>query len=734
MKRFLRSLPLPTHAPWLLPALALAGCEPTHPEVPCADETCEARPTVESRLATPVTSGPSGVHGGGFQNVVAASPVQPGLVLSGADVAGIHRSTDWGATWQTSNLGLSTLNVASIAFSQATPGKVYVGAGHAGNGGGLFVSMDSAQSWSLRSSAVRFSGGNNKNVEGLPDTHPRSTGQLILLDEAAGHLYVGTFADGVKRSDDDGRTWTALGPASGHVYGISRSGTTVYAATYEGGVYVCNGADVSTSASCFVPLTGGGVAPPLRAMEMRVFEGALWVAAGNQGVYRYVLGTRTWEKVAVPAGYHYLSLDGFRADGRAVLYLGTMKAEGGTGTVILRSINGGPFVDIIHPDHVHATIGGPTGEYWWHYPDAGHLPGDDSFVAAHLEALPGRLMVAGRGGLWHTTEPEVASATPDWYPLVKHLEVTINPSVATDPTRPGRVYVGNMDWTFFVSSDRGATVKRNRPAGSATVGLGVATDPSNGDVYLAAGERDTNTHGEVYVSDDPLAAGGAGWRATGLAAKAANKKPLDVVARGGTVIAAVNGSGIWRKVGAGEWAQVNTTAMPERLGTGSGFSWAPSSPTVYLCDEQTGVWRSNSAGAVGTWTHLWNFPTSERGTCHALAESASRLWVSTTGGLFLLEGANSGTVGNGVTPVRKAATLVTNAGPLVKAGAYVYVVDQVKPGNTSGLFRTLDGNTFEDVTDAAFRRTVHTASELAVDGNTLYVALNGTGLLRVTLP
>ena len=72
---------------------------------------------------------------------------------------------------------------------------------------------------------------------------------------------------------------------------------------------------------------------------------------------------------------------------------------------------------------------------------------DAGFVASYIEALPGHLLVAGRGGIWHTTAPE--ATPPDWYPLVNHLQVTINPAVAADPKRPGHLYVGSMDWTMI---------------------------------------------------------------------------------------------------------------------------------------------------------------------------------------------------------------------------------------------------------------------------------------------
>src|SRR6266536_3275717 len=63
-----------------------------------------ATPTPTSPLPTSTLPGGvptlrfqgSGVEGGGFQNVVAVDPSGSGALLSGGDVSGFQRSTDWG--------------------------------------------------------------------------------------------------------------------------------------------------------------------------------------------------------------------------------------------------------------------------------------------------------------------------------------------------------------------------------------------------------------------------------------------------------------------------------------------------------------------------------------------------------------------------------------------------------------------------------------------------------------
>src|SRR5437667_2620089 len=158
--------------------------------------------------------GGSGLEGGGFENVVAVDPSGSGVLLAGGDVSGFQRSTDWGAHWDTANGGItmeSQLHVAAIAFSAVVPGKVYAGVGWKGRLGGLMVSADGGRSWVLRSHAPGFSGTSHPHVPGLKPPFPRSTGNLLALDEKDGLIYAATYDRGVMRSSDDGKTWASLG-------------------------------------------------------------------------------------------------------------------------------------------------------------------------------------------------------------------------------------------------------------------------------------------------------------------------------------------------------------------------------------------------------------------------------------------------------------------------------------------------------------------------------------------
>ena len=56
-------------------------------------------------VATQYSFAQSSLSGGGFENVIAADPFHPGVVISGSDVGGIYRSTDYGEMWAAAQSG-----------------------------------------------------------------------------------------------------------------------------------------------------------------------------------------------------------------------------------------------------------------------------------------------------------------------------------------------------------------------------------------------------------------------------------------------------------------------------------------------------------------------------------------------------------------------------------------------------------------------------------------------------
>ena len=88
-------------------------------------------PSSAAAATSPITAytfAQSSLSGGGFENVIAADPQNNGVVISGSDVGGLDRSTNFGVTWAADENGTidqTYHTVAAIAFDPASPGDVY---------------------------------------------------------------------------------------------------------------------------------------------------------------------------------------------------------------------------------------------------------------------------------------------------------------------------------------------------------------------------------------------------------------------------------------------------------------------------------------------------------------------------------------------------------------------------------------------------------------------------------
>jgi hypothetical protein len=497
----------------------------------------------------------SGIVGGGFVNVIAADPSGSGLMIAGGDVSGLHRSTDFGATWTQVNAGITSvdqLKVASVAFSP-TPGEIYAGVGDEGRNGGVLVSTDAGLTWELRSTVPQFSGGNNDGWPTLPQKHPRSTGSLFAFDPGRDLVYAATFDGGVFRSDDHGYTWKPLGTSGQFLRGIAIDPSdpdVLYVAAYGEGLYKTTNASTAGTFTK-LPFT------PTKPEELSMIGSDLYVAAGPSGIWKSANGGANWSKLGgttVPTGPVWMSIAGYQACGQTVLYAG---AEHGTTKGVLRSTDGGATWTslVADPATLHDEIGGPGGEHWWLY-KAAFIPGGSFYTASSLavdptpppegECLRHQVFLAGRSGIWRSTD-----GGTEWYPAIRGLGVSIARGVAFDPTQPGRLFTGMIDWVQVHSADYGDHVTQKRPGGGAAaldVEVNAGSVPPR--VFVASGSPNGNTGGEVYSATTSMT---GGWTDEGLSNVAHGARPLAIVARqvGGVrvLLVATEGDGVWRKSG-----------------------------------------------------------------------------------------------------------------------------------------------------------------------------------------
>src|SRR5207237_8713140 len=125
--------------------------------------------------------------------------------------------------------------------------------------------------------------------------------------------------------------------------------------------------------------------------------------------------------------------------------------------------------------------------------------------------------------------------------------------------------------------------------------------------------------------------------------------------------------GVLRKAGAGKWVQTAGASGPMRglqATRSASFAWTPGSPSVYLYDRASGVWRSSDDGL--TWTRIWSHTSNVENTGYVAADprTPSVLYVSSADALYRLDGADAGASVEGGTIVAAPQVDVPRPGPL----------------------------------------------------------------------
>ncbi|MGH9754878.1 MAG: VPS10 domain-containing protein [Blastocatellia bacterium] len=141
---------------------------------------------------------------GGDVTAMAINPRDADRILLGTSDGQIFRSTDGGSVWKRIRPGVKAPGfvITIILFDSERPGVIYAGVKplldltEETNGGGIFVSEDDGQSWSL------FEGTRGRSVRAMT----QSAKDPNALAVAA--------RDGVYYSTDRGRTWERITPAN----------------------------------------------------------------------------------------------------------------------------------------------------------------------------------------------------------------------------------------------------------------------------------------------------------------------------------------------------------------------------------------------------------------------------------------------------------------------------------------------------------------------------------------
>lgn len=123
---------------------------------------------------------------------IAVDPADPQTILASTDGAGVNRSTDGGATWQTAIGGTQQLSAQSLRFAPASSTQLLLGASSLG----VYRSLDAGDAFAAASTGI-----SEFNLYAI-DTSPVDANQLAVAFQS-------NNAGGLLTSSDGGATWTA---------------------------------------------------------------------------------------------------------------------------------------------------------------------------------------------------------------------------------------------------------------------------------------------------------------------------------------------------------------------------------------------------------------------------------------------------------------------------------------------------------------------------------------------
>jgi len=739
------------------------------------------------------------VSGGGFQSDVTVS--SDGLIVySSADVSGVFKSTDGGLLFESRNNGLLSTKVASLAITPDNPQILYAGTGDKGSSGGLLRSTDGGNSWALtgQGDKAQFAGNHSAKTDPLPKGHPRSNGDLIVVDhgrDAATYtddiVIAGTYKTGVQLFTQGGETFASAVNATGFVRSVAHNSAVpnvAFAAIQfsdesQNGIYKIDYTTVSKATSTLMY-------PALRPEGLTVLSnGHVYAAIGAQGIVKYD-GT-SWSKHNTGLSINdknrqWTAVAGYVTEQQAVIYAGANnmggRLKGANYSNIWRTENGGnswqPLVEA--NSNVSDTILGQQHDWWFRtkaFGEAGlgrtnSVVSSIAVVSATLSTLADDIIyVSGRGGLWKSS-----NGGKQWEPVVSNMQATANNGVAVNPNNPQQVALANTDYVVLETSAAftNNNVSRDKPKGAESKGYDISFDAQSNTVLLGVGDRDTNNPGggEVYIKSASKLGGNlaSSWTNTNLsAATAANNGRVRAVTTGhhdGSSatspirLAAVEGEGVFR-FHDGNW----TKSKGIKIGAThrSDFVWPDNSNSgvVYLLDLSAGLYRSNDGGQ--TWSNIWpamslrNNHFFNTGYITADDNNPTTLYLSIQGDrdspigakfkVLRLTNADTETFDSikskNITDIGKHSNkeAIKRPGPLVigpTGQLWLTQQQHSKRQISAGLYvmqNPANDTSFLDLTTDEYRNAAIAPSGMDVsDDGYVYISQSGTGVLKIALP
>lgn len=730
------------------------------------------------------------VHAGGGTNAIAVDPFDSNIVLTAGDVSGLHRSTNRGVDFANTSRGLGSeteLNGVALAFSRLEPGVAFYLAGNHGEAdvAGLFMTRDGGNTWSLQSREPRASGSDNPRASELAG-EPRLVGQQVVIDElaAAGAvpmrriLYVGTYADGVLRSANDGESFESVAlpgwPSGAHITGlhlgpINGAERLLFVGVKEVGIWRVRLNAESGAVADAQQLEGA----PLGVEEIAGNAHLLLIAAGLDGAYISTDDGASFERAALEPAFADGALHGrwtaaaTRDSSSATnsqLWLGCYSLPGQRCTTsLIRSDDGGVTWrnGVASPPASPLRLAESDDVYWassgYAQEDATlneSLLGGRNFKAYQIalsSADPEALYVAANGIAWRTVND---GAT--WEPIGRGVGATVAVTVAHAPSDDGSEVFGMYDWSLLVAPTRAGPIAWHRPDADTRTGRAFAYErlDTGGRWVMALALQDNaaagaTLGGSVWTATPSLYGSpptSATWvdegldvatdgRVVGVAvgrdesgrrvllASVANGNPSDRAAsehacNANTTADVLGCAGLFRKVEDGPWVQVlSARDLLANTSAKAPIVWTEASQYVYFLDARRGLFASRDAGA--TFSELRNYRDGAGGTWGHLAVQSGE-----TATLFVSRRGESGqrieVVDDGVAFITTESdwSLADGAtiGPVATGpDGSVFAASLAAPTNSARLWRSVDGSaSFSPISDSAYEGQAIVPTDIAV--------------------
>jgi len=528
---------------------------------------------------------------------------------------------------------------------------LYAGTGDKGGSGGLFRSVDGGDTWTITEAgeSAQFSGNHSGNPSILNSGHPRSNGDLIVVDIGADSttftddvVIAGTYNTGVKIFSAGGNILESTVKGSAFVRSVAYNPAVpkkAYAAiqftdSSKNGIYKINFSNLSDVT--FYKVYGTLRPEGLTALS----NGNVYAVIGEAGIVRYTNGG-SWELV----NNNDLSIDnihrqwtavkGYVVDGNDVVYAGTNnQPRNGISppnySNIWRTVDDGQnWNPLIEADtNVSDQVYGKSYNWWYRTNAFGEAGlGRRNSIVSSIDVARGPLpnvvsddiiYVSGRGGIWKSE-----NGGDYWQPAVYNMQATANEGVAVNPNNSNQVALANTDYVVLATRKgfEDSDIYRDKPSDAESRAYDIIFDAIADQLIIGVGKRDDNEDGggEVYTkSTNDFGDDAVDWTTTGLMDETStNNGRVRAVTYGyhdgdsdtsQIILAAVEGEGVFRYQD-GNWEKSTIWSEGEDIDLGtthrSNFVWPDSgnSGVVYLLDLSIGLYRSKDGGE--NWINIW---------------------------------------------------------------------------------------------------------------------------------